>query len=145
MNRRPLDETEATVGNRVLPRPTSWFGCIDLLIGTTAVFQFLEVSNVTTAFTNSRDRITTFLSDPSRFLEIGEAPPGTTFAGLWEQWLDAWLTKRQSDVVSWRTEVKTTCQQFAVADPCWQVAYDTKFESEFPEEMFTFPAAWSPD
>jgi hypothetical protein len=144
MNGRPLGEVEATPGNRVLPRPTSWFDCHDTLGSAIAVFQFLDQSVVVTAFTNARDRITAFLSDPTQFLEINDAPPGTTFAELWQQWLDAWITKRQSDVLSWRMELKATCKPFAVVDQCWQASYSNLFESNYPEESFTFPAAWFP-
>lgn len=83
MNGRPLKEAEATPGNMVLPRPKTWYECHDFLGSTIAIFQFLGEGNVTTAFTNARDRITNFLSDPNRFLEIGEAPLSTILAELW--------------------------------------------------------------
>jgi hypothetical protein len=144
MNGRPLGEVEALSGNRVLPRPTTWFGCHDLLGSTIAVFQFLGEGNVITAFTNARNRVGNFLSDPTWFFEINDAPEGETFAGLWQDWLKAWITKRESDVLSWRTEVKATCEPLAVADPCWQAAYSSLFDSNYPPELFKFPPAWFP-
>ena len=143
MHGRPLSEVEAT--NQVLPRPKTWVECHDILSSSIAVFQFLNQNPVVTAFTNARDRISAFLGNPAQFIEINDAPAGQTFAGLWSQWLDAWITKRQGDVNLWRKELKATCQPFSVADPCWQAGYGNLFETNYPEEDFTFPAAWLSD
>lgn len=143
MNGRPLNEIETT--NQVFPRPTSWAACNDLLISSVAVFQFLNTEGPMTAFTNAATRVYNFLNNPAQFLEIGEAPQGTTFAGLWATWLEAWMVKRQSDVTLWRLEVMNTCRPLAAGDPCWSQNYNNLFNQFYPAESFTFPATWYPN
>jgi hypothetical protein len=100
------------------------------------VMQFLAKEGPLAAFINARDRVGAFLSDQGKFDAIDEAPAGTKFADLWYTWMDAWITKRQSDITMWKGQLDDECKVLASNEgSCW---------SGYQEEMFTFPAAWYP-
>ena len=139
MNGRPLDEIESQ--ERVLPRPSSFLQCIEYLSDSTGVFDFLGKDDVLAAFVNSRDRVSAFLNGPERFSEIGDSPPGTSWVGLWNAWLEEWITKRQSDIDDWRAELVDTCATLST-DPCWQAP--GAWALSFPTSNFQFPDGWKP-
>lgn len=142
MNGRPLEEIENV--NQVLPRPTSFFECLDFLQSSMGVMGFLNNPGPRQAFINSRNRVRSFLSDGTQFNSINEGlPAGATWAGLWNSWMTAWINKRQNDVNAWRVELKNTCRNL-VNDPCWATGYDTLYEQAFPTAAFQFPLEWFP-
>lgn len=81
----------------------------------------------------------------SEFTSFNEiAVPGTdlTWAALWDGWMITWLDKRQSDLQSWRLEIKVILQAYPNLPGSWQNNFDVTFEDFYPVADFNFPGTW---
>ncbi|KAH7305340.1 hypothetical protein B0I35DRAFT_414112 [Stachybotrys elegans] len=110
MHGRPLGEAY-TPG--VIPRgPRNWLECIKKFDDIKIVMQYLAEGAVAQAWRNARNRFGNYFAR-----DDVDAVLGSDYAGLWRQFINAWLTERQSNLNAWWTtygaRVAKTAEWFA--------------------------------
>ncbi|KAK3997864.1 hypothetical protein QBC44DRAFT_302996 [Cladorrhinum sp. PSN332] len=138
MNGRPLDEANPL--NAMLPDPTAWLNCIEILDEIHAVTEYIHHPAVVLTWRNATRSVRAYLAD-SRIESVLQSDRNRNWPQLWETFVKAWVEKREADLVAWYREKADKCFQFVINSDI----LGNQFNSDEEELDRFMDDRWKPD